>query len=322
MLQRARTLMKSALSSIRLRIDRPNPRELELIRELRANCRQLSERQVNGASDAENTWSKVANHFRYLVATEDPRNFLTWDHLGTMFFESPQYVDPELAHLMRSPDWAARWSCAIKESEVGQPRSFPSYPQTSGNLIHHAYHLCRFEEMTGVSVDSFDLVIEFGGGYGSMCRLFHQLGFQGKYLIFDFAEFSYLQQFFLQSLDLPVHSPSALECQPRGIATISDVEQLIELTRSLRTRSPRALFVATWSLSETSVAFRREVLKIVEPFDGFLIAYQEKFGEVDNHGFFADWKNTKREVEWHHWPIEHLPGHFYLTGKKRPAEYQ
>jgi hypothetical protein len=322
MLLRARTLMKSAFSTIRLRMDRTTPRELALIGELRANCRQLPERQVNGASDAENTWSKVANHFRYLVATEDPRNFLTWDHLGTMFFESPQYVDPELAHLMRSQAWAARWSRAIEESEVGQPSSFPSYPQTSGNLIHHAYHLCRFEEMTGEAVDSFDLVIEFGGGYGSMCRLFHQLGFQGKYVIFDFAEFSYLQQFFLQSLDLPVHSPTALERQPRGIATISDVEQLIELTRSLRTLSPRALFVATWSLSETSVAFRREVLKIVELFDCVLIAYQEKFGEVDNHRFFADWKNTKRKVQWHHWPIEHLPGHFYLMGKKRPDEYQ
>src|SRR6266571_282562 len=99
MLQSVRALVKSAVSSIRLSIDRPSPRELELIKELRRNCRQLQERQIRGRSRAQDTWASVANHFRYLVATEDPRNFLKWNHLQTMVSEITDYVAPELAHL-------------------------------------------------------------------------------------------------------------------------------------------------------------------------------------------------------------------------------
>jgi len=317
MLQRLQIMMKSTLSFVRLRVtDRATARELELIGELRANCKRLPDHVVTGESDAQNTWSKVSNYFRYLIATEDPRRFLTWPHLQTMVVGNEEYVEPELIHLKQSPDWLTRWSPSMAESSVGQPLPYPAYPQSSGNLIHHAYHLCRFEEVTGKLVDEFDFVAEFGGGYGGMCRLFHRLGFDGRYLIFDFPEFSCLQQFFLKSLDLPVQSIEDFRRSRPGIVTVSDLVRLKELANAVDRSSQRSLFVATWSLSETSVELRREVLDLVSSFDAFLLAYQDKFGEVDNDAFFTEWKKTKTDIQWHHWPIEHIPGSYYLMGQK------
>src|SRR3712207_7978939 len=45
-------------------------------------------------------------------------------------------------------------------------RSYPAWPESSGNLLHHAYHVCRFEEATGLRAEQLELVVEFGGGYG------------------------------------------------------------------------------------------------------------------------------------------------------------
>ena len=221
-------------------------RELELISELRANCKRLPNRNVTAQSDAENTWSKVSNHFRYLIATEDPRRFLRWKHLQTMVVGNEDYVEAELTHLRQRPNWPTRWGQSIEESSVGQPLPCPAYPRSSGNLIHHAYHLCRFESVTGKLVDTFDSVVEFGGGYGGMCRLFHGLGFQGQYVIFDFPEFSFLQQFFLKSLNLPVQSIEAFRRLRQGIVTVSDVVLLKELANSVDRDSQQSLFVATW----------------------------------------------------------------------------
>jgi hypothetical protein len=322
MLRRTKSLLGTLSSSVRLRLlDPATPRERGLIAELRARLRSLPARGVAGASEAENTWAKVLNHFRHLVATRDPRAFLAWPHLQTMFVGDAEYVAPELEHLRRRPDWETRWRAAVAESPVGRPAPYPAYPESSGNLVHHAYHVCRFEEAAGVRAGEFDLVVEFGGGYGSMCRLFHALGFAGRYLVFDFAEFSALQEYFLKSLGLPVRAAAALLDGGAGVATISDAGELRAAVEALAPGSRRSLFLATWSLSETPVAFRRDILAAAPHFDAFLLAYQESFGEADNRRFFDEWREAQPGVEWHGSRIEHLPGNFYLFGRRlRPRE--
>ena len=320
MLRRTKSLLGTLSSSVRLRLlDPATPRERELIEDLRAQMRALPARDVDGSSEAGNTWAKVLNHFRHLVATQDPRAFLTWEHLQTMFVGNVGYVEPELEHLRRHAEWGARWSRAVEESPVGRPAAYPSYPQSSGNLIHHAYHVCRFEEATGLRAEALDLVVEFGGGYGSMCRLFHALGFRGRYVIFDFAEFSALQRYFLKSLGLDVRPAADLKDGRAGVATVSDVDELKATVEALAPEALGSLFLATWSLSETPVEFRQSILQTAARFDAFLLAYQERFGEADNRQFFDGWKKTLPGLEWSGSHIEHIPGNFYLFGRKQTA---
>lgn len=316
MLGRARKLLKSSLSSIKLTLAPPTASEMILLQELRGGCRFLSEREITQVSAAEDTWSKVANHFRYLVATEDPRRFLEWEHLRTMVFEDSQCIEPELQHLKQSPDWTAKWSPAIIESKIGRPKPFSTHPQSSGNLIHHAYHLCRFEEITGTPASDFDLVFEFGGGYGSLCRAFHNLGFRGRYIIFDLAEFGLLQRYFLKSLGLPHENADSFAEKERGICTLSDLVELRRLLPIIMGNAGRALFVATWSLSEAPIQFRASILDLVSDFDAWLLAYQSQFGEVRNEDYFAEVASRRPEFFWHHFPIEHIPEQFYLFGER------
>ena len=53
-------------------------------------------------------------------------------------------------------------------------------------------------------LSSSGVIVEFGGGYGSMCRLLHKLGFSGQYFIYDLPEFVALQRYFLKSIGMPV----------------------------------------------------------------------------------------------------------------------
>ncbi len=160
-------------------------------------------------------------------------------------------VAHELRHLRRRPDWRLRWRPALRESTAGRPRPFHLYPKSSGNLIHQAYHLCRFEEVTGLSLPTLPYV-EFGGGYGSLCRLFHQMGFAGTYVIFDLPEVWALQRFFLKTLGIPALKARDVRGPVSGAVTISDLD---DLTRVPRARPPGlAAFVAQWSLGEVPVA--------------------------------------------------------------------
>ena len=315
-------LKHAAKKVFNLIFDRPLPppltTELHHIAELTETFRALPVEDVRGAPPSLASWLRNVNQLRKLVLGTSPREFLRWDVVvNSMFVSSPPYVLRELVHLRRNPAWKPRWRDAIRESPAGHPMPCPFLPTSSGNLIHHAYHVARFEAETGCEVARIGRVFEFGGGYGSMCRLFFRLGFKGEYTILDLPPFSALQRYYLQTLGLSVRALGASDAQGTGILCESDLGRLA--LRFDGVPAGGSLFLATWSLSETPLELRRAVLNMVDRFDFFLIAYQDRFGEVDNREFFKQWREAIDGVVWHERNIGHMPGNAYLFGRQGGA---
>lgn len=256
------------------------------------------------------------------ILTSDPVDFLKWDVIArTMVVGNADFVPEELAFLQALPDWKTRWEKALNESSVGSPDLFPGFPSSSGNLIHLAYHLANYEKKTGIRIPDSPFVLEFGGGYGGMCRLVHNLGFKGKYVIFDLPPLSALQRFFLKMNGISADHEVGSSWKAGTVLCSSDFGQL-KAVLAAQPDLGSASFIATWSLSESPVALRRDLLPLVERFRSFLIAYQGLFGEVDNDAFFKNWSAAMSSVEWIQWKIPHLPNqrykdNYYLMGKKR-----
>src|SRR3954447_16593433 len=63
----------------------------------------------------------------------------------------------------------------LAEDAVGEPPTV-AVPETSvwtsSNTVHQLYHLLRYEDATGRRVSDADTVVEWGGGFGSLMRLF------------------------------------------------------------------------------------------------------------------------------------------------------
>lgn len=92
-----------------------------------------------------------------------------------------------------------RW---IAAKTVISTRRYFSKNSTAWGVLHKfALYL--------VAVIPGNIVLEFGGGYGSLCRGFHRCGFKGKYMIFYFPHFSTLQRFFLGSAGIMVHEDAS-----------------------------------------------------------------------------------------------------------------
>jgi hypothetical protein len=257
------------------------------------------------------------------VLTSEPDDFLNWDMISrTMVVGNADFVRDELDFLKGLPDWNSRWKKAIEESPVGSPTYYDDFPSSSGNLIHQAYHLAHCEKTTGVDMSRASIVFEFGGGYGSMCRLVHRLGFKGRYVIFDLPPFSALQIFFLKMNSISAIPSSAYAGKAsEGVICVSELKHL-ETILADHASTRDAAFIATWSLSEAPVTLRQSILPLIRQFNSFLVAYQGYFGNVDNKSFFDEWADTAKHVEWHGWKIEHLPNqlyrdNYYLMGRKK-----
>ncbi len=256
---------------------------------------------TSGSSSTTAEWSGHCTDLASYILHDNPRRFLQWPViLDTMNVRGPDYIEAEFYHL-RAHGWR-NWKHVLQESAVGGNDPYWLYPWTSPNSVHHCYHLARFMEATAVDIGSFARVFEYGGGYGNLCRVTRASGFQKEYVITDLPQFIALQRFYL--------------CGVGVTATwlpFSDCSSWLGKTDLSNT-----LFIATWSFSESPLASRDVVTPFVPMFGALLIAFQQKYANIDNAAYFDALKDRIQAthqcsiVE-----ITHLPGHFYLFARKR-----
>jgi hypothetical protein len=285
-----------------------------LIGELRSECKRASDSAGNLA-DRPVGPSWTVNHRRLedLVLGANPKHFLMWDVIQrTMFCRNEAYIRSELKTLKGRVSWAALWSRVIQESYVGNPPRLYYYPISSGNLVHHAYHVSFYEQVTRKRPWEHQWIFEFGGGYGSMSRVFFELGFRGKYIVFDLPIFSALQRFYLSSLGLPVRGMNDLQGSAEGIFICSSISQF---TNAMKSAAPgQSLFVATWSLSESPLEIRMMLEEQIDRCESKLIAFQSHFEGENNVEYFSRRIMTGRlTTEARIVPIKHIAGSFYLV---------
>lgn len=266
-------------------------------------------------SQADNEWLNNRLSLRSEIMTGDPRFFLEWNVIRkTMFVVNAIFTDKELSEIKQSKLWEERYRKGIFETSIGNPALSSRYPAVSDNSIHHLYHIFRFESNSGISIDKCKLIVEFGGGYGSFCRIVHKLGFKGVYIIYDFDEYNALQRFYLNMCSIPVSYSNNVASFDNGVYCVSNINALKSI---LSINDKHDVFIGLWSISETSLAIRQQVMEQLDGFNNYFISFQKQFGEVDNYLFFSEFIDKNKKVTWCLDEIEHLPGHYYMIGSRK-----
>jgi len=245
----------------------------ELIEKLKAVPKQ----------DAHPFWSQACVSMIDWLEHHDPESFLDCPILRqTMVFDDEKVAQFEWDEM---PD---RYRNVVKID--------PATGQLVNNSIHQAYHIFQWENWTQKKVEDLQTIFEFGAGYGELCRIIYQLGFEGSYVINDFIAMSLLQQFYLSDTwFLPkVFWESCYTTQAAGLPD-SD------------------LFIALWSLSETPLEFRQKFLEVQTR--SYLMAYSLEFMGIDNVPFFREFAKRQFESAGIDVPIAQLHNkHRYMVG--------
>lgn len=276
----------------------PTAREVELIQNLQTRIEKLPIEIPNSSTPGpERMWINYKNELRTKILTEDPRNFLKWNVVAnTMAGTLPRRDYLILAKL---PFWKD-WGKAIATLPLINQCPYFKFPQIDGTTLAHVYHLAQLKLHLNKEVSDMDLIIDFGGGYGTMCAAVFALGFKGEYTIFDWPEFLLLQEFYLKLHDIDT-------------SKIKFISTLPELKKEIGER--KGLLIATWSISETSEEFRNEFFRTINP-KYYIIAYQRSVWGVNNHVYFQKFANEHPGIAWKDFPIFNLPGdgNRYLLG--------
>lgn len=268
----------------------------------------------NSNTDTEKTWNSFRTNLRKNILQGNLKEFLRFEVIIYTMFHNAKKIEYDY---LKKHNNKKKWLPLIKEIPTGFPEPYEHDIFSSGNLIHSVYNLAKFEDETKIDLNKFDRIIEFGGGYGCLCRAIRKYGFDGQYIICDLPEFSYLQEYYLKStneLDRIIREDSN-NIASNSTILLNDFNKLDKIESN---EKENTLFIATWSFSETPFALRSKILNKLQSFNinGYLIAYQDDFHDADNIEYFKDFKTSNNHIQWLESKIEHLPSNQYLFGIK------
>ncbi len=203
-----------------------------------------------------------------------PRGFLSHRRInGTMVARPSPQLSDRIERVVEAfgPERAQQ---LLREDAVGEPELPEDTYLTSANRAHHAYHLATYRQRTGRDPWTCDGVVEWGGGYGDMARLFRRAAPGLTYVIVDLAPLLALQWAYLASLEgeEAVHlvTVAAPEILP---GKVNLVESALVTRGGISLRPD--LFLSTWAATESPPA--AQAFLVAERFFGaprLLLAYK------------------------------------------------
>lgn len=195
----------------------------------------------------------------------------------------------------------------LQEDHVGDPLLLNSTYLTSHNSIHHLYHIVRFLDKTQCILDQIGTIVEWGGGYGNMAKIFKRLkSAPFTYIVIDTPLFSCIQWLYLAT----IFGEENIHLLQNSEDTIhADKINLVPVCFAGPDKISGDLFISTWALSESS-RYSQDYVVAHKWFNSkhILLLYQdsnEKLPDADRVGKLAAGVGAVIE------DIEFLPGNHY-----------
>jgi len=198
-------------------------------------------------------WGSWAGKIRQTFHHQVPMNFLAEPLISfTMVFKRFKGIQDTKYRLKFLKQYISEEQLIklLEEDCIGNPIISNFQYKTSSNRAYHLSHLAMYKKINGNHFWDTNSVIEFGGGYGNMCRLIKKANPLVTYIIIDLPELLALQYVYLASLigenELNIINEKNIHIASNKINLISS-EFLYKTNMQLEIDS----FISTWALSES-----------------------------------------------------------------------
>lgn len=147
----------------------------------------------------------------------------------------------------------------LLEDWVGRPPWLLFSHLSSHTQLRQLNDLVHFADMTGCRVEDLSTVVEWGGGYGGMAKLFCRWGHGPTYVIIDFSLMSCVQWLYLATIFGPaaVHQITSRHGRIRRNKINLVPVCFLDCLRDARPD----LFLSTFALNESSAHAQERVFR-------------------------------------------------------------
>jgi len=224
---------------------------------------------------------KMWEHFQKSIRDHVARTGDLWscpEFNQTMFYSSMDYIEEKISLCKE-----------VFGEDIKKVLEYHKMPSsnicgfnTNTNTVHQAYHLATFIKQGGNI--HCDKIIEFGAGYGELCRIITTLNPKVKYHIIDLPTLSDVQRWYLDYNNVYWNTGD----------TSSD------------------LFIAMWSLSEVPEEEREQYLDYKA--NQYMLAFGDEFFSISNVKYFFGFMYKNRDLDWEKIDHPYLQSQYYFLG--------
>ncbi|HYF07830.1 MAG TPA: hypothetical protein VD970_09420 [Acetobacteraceae bacterium] len=278
-----------------------------LERKLADQLRDDLARFASTAADQAPFWKETCEQLAHNAQSGDPRFFKRWPLIvATMVYRTTPETIGMYRKLRSLPAWSNGLGAAAAGPSPGGGPIFVPNPRIDTAALHYATHLEHFRQVTGRSLLDHACILEFGGGYGGMCRFADRLGFAGRYIIFDLPPVLALQRYYLGLGGLSAEY--AAEARQVLCHSLADVSRFVQ---------PGTALLSTWALSEMPFELRTQIEDFIssQRSTAALFAYSKSWNGFDNLRYFEDLQARHADGwTWRRTPID--DDRYYLVGQR------
>jgi hypothetical protein len=240
------------------------------------------------------------------------KNFLREDEIHKIMFGLNRLIFLfELIKIKIDKNWKNIWSKIINEQKIGSPIPYFLYPKSSGNRIHDTFNFKMLVDLNGRKKNFYN-VIEFGGGYGSLCNLIKKIYKLKNYLIYDLPEVNALQYYYLKKLNHNVYINQVKSKETNAIYLFSDILKLNKFIKNSKLKN--YMFISNWAFSEVPINLRKKFYLIINKSKITYLAFQKKFEKINNLNLFQKvLVNRNNKIKKFNRLFEN---HYYILSKK------
>jgi len=161
----------------------------------------------------------------------------------------------------------------LKEERIGNPYKFSLFPSCSPKTIMQLYQFKIIYDLLKIHLfKDVNHIFEIGSGYGSLCVLMRNLGFDKRFTMIDFPEMLDIQKDFIKR--------NELESDRNEFYKVKEVPNIkIE---------ENSILYASFSINEMPLSDRKIIEPIYNKFKYIFIEHNSIFDKINNYDYFEE----------------------------------
>jgi hypothetical protein len=243
--------------------------------------------QNNSYYNSSNSWREFTQHLEkylisgdldlYLINNIEPHVF-TWPQQGVQNMRQLNILESDRESIFYK---------TLKVNDYG-PKGIYLHNNIQLDRVQQVWSIYNLVTKCNLSLNTDEIIFEFGAGTGQMADVLSDLKFAGKHIIYDLPLMTVLQKYFIDKKS--IKNTYILDDEPTTIINGTNFlpcNQPNSETHVLEL--PNINFIATYSLTETDITTRNKFIEYMVAFSRIYIVYWPGKTEVGDHNDNSDY---------------------------------
>merc|ERR1711966_594519 len=146
-----------------------------------------------------NVWITRCNKYKRFSYSKPSDLFQIESGDGLLYWKEAWYTKSQLDLIKNSSEYSSIYKNLLENRDDIPDNYLFNDTKSSGCNISHVYQLKILRDYFDVDITKLNNILEFGSGYGSLCKLFYQIGYKNKYHICELNPVNIISQKYLEN---------------------------------------------------------------------------------------------------------------------------